>query len=149
MHCKQADVAILKILLYGFNSETWLVGWLVGVGIFAAFTKLKWDKCTWFYHKTDLCGNYVHLARHGLCRIYALLSRIRFCREYALFWVYFVQTFTQTSRILLRFCADVCTQNWPLTSLIAVVVVVVGTAPVMAIPQWWKFDTFAKNARNM
>jgi len=68
---------------------------------------LKWmDKS--IGDEPNLCGNYVHLARHGLCRIYALLSRIRFCREYALFWVYFVQTFTQTSRILLRFCADIC-----------------------------------------
>ena len=53
---------------------------------------LKWmDKS--IGDEPNLCGNYVHLARHGLCRIYALLSRIRFCREYALFWVYFVSGF--------------------------------------------------------
>ena len=52
-----------------------------------------------------------------LCRIYALLSRIRFCRIYAFFRVCFVQTFTQTLRILLRFCADICPINWPLRPL--------------------------------
>jgi len=46
-----------------------------------------------------------------------VLSRIEFCREYALFWVCFVQTFTQTLTILLRFCADICTKNWLLASL--------------------------------
>ena len=32
--------------------------------------------------------------------------------EYALFGVYLVQTFTRALRILLRFCADICTKNW-------------------------------------
>ena len=81
---------------------------------------LKWmDKS--IGDEPNLCGNYVHLARHGLCRIYALLSRIRFCREYALFWVYFVQTFTQTSRILLRFCADICPKYRRLGPLLDIV----------------------------
>ena len=34
------------------------------------------------------------------------------CRDNAFFWVCFVQTFTQTLRILLRFCADICPKNW-------------------------------------
>jgi len=53
-----------------------------------------------------------------LCCIYALLSQIRLCREYALIWVCFVQTFTQTLRFLLRFCADICPKNWPLRPLL-------------------------------
>ena len=53
-----------------------------------------------------------------LCCIYALLSRIRFCRQYALILVCFVQTFTQTLRILLRFCADICPKNWSLRPLV-------------------------------
>ena len=53
-----------------------------------------------------------------LCCIFALLSRIRFCCEYALFLICFVQTFTQTLRILLRFCADICSKNWPLRPLV-------------------------------
>ena len=40
------------------------------------------------------------------------------CREYAFFWVCFVQTFTQTLRILLRFCADICPKNWRLRPLV-------------------------------
>ena len=39
------------------------------------------------------------------------------CRDNAFFWVCFVQTFTQTLRILLRFCADICPKNWPLRPL--------------------------------
>ena len=53
-----------------------------------------------------------------LCCIYALLSRIRFCRQYALILVCFVQTFTQTLRILLKFFADICPKNWSLRPLI-------------------------------
>ena len=34
------------------------------------------------------------------------------CRKYPFIWVYFVQTFTQTFKILLRFCADICPKNW-------------------------------------
>ena len=46
------------------------------------------------------------------------MSHLRaFCREYVLFWVCFVQTFTQTFRIWLRFCADVWTKNWRLEPL--------------------------------
>ena len=54
-----------------------------------------------------------------LFRIYALLSQIRFCREYVFFWVCFVQTLTQTLRILLRFCVDICPKNWRLRPLVA------------------------------
>ena len=56
----------------------------------------------------------------GICRIFALLSRIRFCCKYALFGICFVQTFTQTLRILLRFCADICPINWSLRPLLAI-----------------------------
>ena len=61
-----------------------------------------------------------------LCCIYALLSRIRFCRQYALILVCFVQTFTQTLRILLRFCADICPKNWSLRPLL---LILIGRAP--------------------
>ena len=46
-HCKQADSAILKVLL-----------------VQASRTNI-------FHHKTNLCGDYALLLRHGLCRIYA------------------------------------------------------------------------------
>ena len=47
----------------------------------------------------------------------------RFCRESGFvantrFFGCLVQTFTQTLRILLRFCADICPKNWPLGPLI-------------------------------
>ena len=43
----------------------------------------------------------------------------RFCRESGFvantrFFGCLVQTFTQTLRILLRYCADICPKNWPL-----------------------------------
>ena len=68
-----------------------------------------------------------------LCCNYALLSRIRFCRQYALISVCFVQTFTQTLRILLRFCADICPKNWPLGPLVYQVEVIWE-----AHIDWWK-----------
>ena len=46
----------------------------------------------------------------------------RFCRESGFvantrFFLCLVQTFTQTLKILLRFCADICSKNWLLGPL--------------------------------
>ena len=114
MHCKQAGSAILKISLFEFNSNTSVMKICSDIHY---LTKLQWDKYTWLNHKTDLCGNYVLLAWHGLCHIYALLSRIGFVANTRFFGC-LVQTFTQTLRILLRFCADICTKNRPLGPLV-------------------------------
>ena len=87
MHCKQADSAILKLLLVQAS-----MGQIYLIAI----------------------QTYVVIMR--FCRDMGL-SQIAFCRDYTLFWVCFVQTFTQTLRILLRFCADICPKKWLLTSL--------------------------------
>ena len=95
MHCKQADSAILKLLLVqGSMGQIYFI------------TKQTYVVITCF------CRNmgYVAFTR--------ILSRIAFCHEYALFWFSFVQTFTQTFRIWLRFCADIWTKNWRLRPLI-------------------------------
>ena len=94
MHCKQADSAILKLLLVqGSMGQIYFI------------TKQTYVVITCF------CRNmgYVAFTR--------ILSRIAFCHEYALFWFCFVQTFTQTFRIWLRFCADIWTKNWRLRPL--------------------------------
>jgi len=49
----------------------------------------------------------------------------RFCRESGFvantrFFLCLVQTFTQTLKILLRFCADICSKNWLLGPLIQI-----------------------------
>ena len=61
---------------------------------------------------------YAFLSRKGFCWEYALLSQNGFHCKYAPFWVCLVQTFTQTFRIWLRFCADIWTKNRRLTALI-------------------------------
>ena len=97
MHCKQADSAILKLLLVqGSMGQIYFI------------TKQTYVVITCF------CRNmgYVAFTR--------ILSRIAFCHEYALFWFCFVQTFTQTFRIWLRFCADIWTKNWQLRPLVTV-----------------------------
>ena len=43
-----------------------------------------------------------------------LCRKLDFCRKYAPFWLCFVQTFTETFSIWLRFCADIWTKNWRL-----------------------------------
>ena len=90
MHCKQADSAMK---LWCFNETNNFISKQTYVVI------------------TCFCRNmgYVAFTR--------ILSQIAFCHEYALFWFCFVQTFTQTFRIWLRFCADICTKNWRLRPL--------------------------------
>ena len=49
----------------------------------------------------------------------------RFCRESGFvantrFFLCLVQTFTQTLKILLRFCADICSKNWLLGPLLVI-----------------------------
>ena len=61
---------------------------------------------------------YAFLSRKGFCWEYALLSQNGFHCKYAPFWVCLVQTFTQTFRIWLRFCADIWTKNRRLTALL-------------------------------
>ena len=91
MHCKQADSAMK---LWCFNETNNFISKQTYVVI------------------TCFCRNmgYVAFTR--------ILSRIAFCHKYALFWFCFVQTFTQTFRIWLRFCADICTKNWRLRPLV-------------------------------
>ena len=90
MHCKQADSAMK---LWCFNETNNFISKQTYVVI------------------TCFCRNmgYVAFTR--------ILSQIAFCHEYALFWFCFVQTFTQTLRILLRFFADICPKNWSLRPL--------------------------------
>ena len=94
MHCKQADSAILKLLL-----------------VQASMRQIYFISKQTYVVITCFCRNmgYVAFTR--------ILSQIAFCHEYALFWFCFVQTFTQTFRIWLRFCADIWTKNWRLRPL--------------------------------
>ena len=84
MHCKQADSAILKLLLVQAS-----------MGQIYLITKQTYVVITRFCRDMG----YVAFTR--------VLSQIAFCRKHALFWVCFVQTFCQTLGILLRFCADI------------------------------------------
>ena len=95
MHCKQADSAILKLLL-----------------VQASMRQIYFISKQTYVVITCFCRNmgYVAFTR--------ILSRIAFCHKYALFWFCFVQTFTQTFRIWLRFCADIWTKNWRLRPLV-------------------------------
>ena len=96
MNCKQTDSAIFKLLLVQASMERIYLN-----------TKQTYVVNTCFRHDSHM----------GYVAFLHVLSQIALCHEYALFLVGFVQTFTQTLRILLRLCADICTKNWLLTSL--------------------------------
>ena len=101
MHCKQADSATLKYLLLEFYVNN-----------------LFMVKCMVFMHRwccRDHANYYMSKLQFDQS---AVLSQNGFGCKYAAFWVYLVQTFTQTFRIWLRFCADVWTKNWRLASLV-------------------------------
>ena len=107
MHCKQADSAMK---LWCFNETNNFISKQTYVVI------------------TCFCRNmgYVAFTR--------ILSQIAFCHEYALFWFCFVQTFTQTFRIWLRFCADIWTKNWRLRPLVRIVSSAHWAQPSLS---WW------------
>ena len=74
------------------------------------------------YYMSKLQFNkYALLSRQGFFWEYALLSQNGFRCKYAPFWVCLVQTFTQTFRIWLRFCADIWTKNRRLAALFGVI----------------------------
>ena len=75
------------------------------------------DHANYYMSKLQF-DKYALLSRKGFCWEYALLSQNGFRCKYAPFWVCLVQTFTQTFRIWLRFCADIWTKNRRLTALI-------------------------------
>ena len=108
MYCNQADSAILKLSL-----------------VQASMRQIYFISKQTYVVITCFCRNmgYVAFTR--------ILSRIAFCHKYALFWFCFVQTFTQTFRIWLRFCADIWTKNWRLRPL-----VFRQTAPALAPGGW-------------
>ena len=74
------------------------------------------DHANYYMSKLQF-DKYALLSRKGFCWEYALLSQNGFRCKYAPFWVCLVQTFTQTFRIWLRFCADIWTKNRRLTAL--------------------------------
>ena len=78
-------------------------------------------KCMVLMHRwccRDHANYYMSKLQFDQC---ALLSQKDFGWKYAPCWVYLVQTFTQTFRIWLRFCADIWTKNRRLASLISMV----------------------------
>ena len=74
------------------------------------------DHANYYVSKLQF-DNYALLSRKGFCWEYTLLSQNRFHCKYTPFWVCLVQTFTQTFRIWLRFCADIWTKNQRLAAL--------------------------------
>ena len=112
MHCKQADSATLKYLLLEFSlNNLFMVKCMVFMH--------RWccrDHANYYMSKLQF-DKYALLSRKGFCWEYALLSQNGFHCKYAPFWVCLVQTFTQTFRIWLRFCADIWTKNRRLASL--------------------------------
>ena len=74
------------------------------------------DHANYYMSKLQF-DKYALLSRKGFCWEYALLSQNGFRCKYAPFWVCLVQTFTQTFRTWLRFCADIWTKNRRLASL--------------------------------
>ena len=82
---------------------------------------------------------YAFLSRKGFCWEYALLSQNGFHCKYAPFGVCLVQTFTQTFRIWLRFCADIWTKNRRLAALYQAYTVALGP---YIVPIRWRSDGF-------
>ena len=113
MHCKQADSATLKYLLLEFSlNNLFMVKCMVFMH--------RWccrDHANYYMSKLQF-DKYALLSRKGFCWEHALLSQNGFHCKYAPFWVCLVQTFTQTFRIWLRFCADIWTKNRRLTALV-------------------------------
>ena len=112
MHCKQADSATLKYLPLEFYVN---ILFMVKCMVFMH----RWccrDHANYYMSKLQF-DKYALLSRKGFCWEYALLSQNGFHCKYAPFWVCLVQTFTQTFRIWLRFCADIWTKNRRLAAL--------------------------------
>merc|ERR1712032_776343 len=97
----------MGFIAYILNMLVW-----VGVGIFTVYTELQWDKyiCDFFTRQTN-----VVIA--CFWRDMGYVAFTRFCCESGFvantrFFLCLVQTFAQTLKILLRFCADICSKNW-------------------------------------
>jgi len=97
MYCNQTDSAILKL----------------------SFVKASMESMEQIYciTKQTLCGDYSLMSWHGLCPIYSRFVANRNLAPIRAFRVCFVQTFTQTFRIWLRFCTDTWTKNRRLAAL--------------------------------
>jgi len=114
MHCKQAGSAILKISLFEFNSNTSVMKICSVVHYFLLS-----------FNGTNICDliiSQTYVVITCFWRVMGYVVFTRFCRESGFiantrFFGCLVQTFTQTLRILLRFCADICPKNWPLGPL--------------------------------